>query len=86
MGSILEALQSLASKNSAFAMEDWRAIASEARAGSAPAQYIVATAFEGLGDFTQVRNWYKRSATQQYRPAVLRLAVLQSGSDNIVHC
>jgi hypothetical protein len=45
-------------------MEDWRAIASEARAGSAPAQYIVATAFEGLGDFTQVRNWYKRSASR----------------------
>jgi TPR repeat protein len=77
---ILDALQFLASKSSAFALEDWRAIASEALAGSAPAQYIVATAFEGLGDFTRARDWYKQSAAQQYRPAALRLAALQSGS------
>lgn len=79
-GLILDALQSLASRTPAFAMEDWRAIASEALAGSAPAQYIVATAFEGLGDFTQARDWYEQSAAQQYRPAVSRLAALQSGS------
>ena len=79
-GLILDALQFLASKTPAFVLEDWRAIASEALAGSAPAQYVVATAFEGLGDFTQARAWYERSATQQYRPAVSRLAALHSGS------
>ena len=79
-GLILDALQPLASQNPAFAMEDWKAIASEALAGSAPAQYIVATAFEGLGDLTQARDWYEQSAAQQYRPAVSKLAALQSGS------
>jgi TPR repeat protein len=77
---ILDALQFLASERTAFAIEDWHAIAAEALAGSAPAQYIVATAFEGLGDFTQARDWYEQSAAQQYRPAVSRLAALQSGS------
>jgi hypothetical protein len=79
-GLILDTLQFLASQNPAFVMEDWRAIASEALAGSAPAQYIVATAFEGLGDLTQARDWYGQSAAQQYHPAVSRLAALQSGS------
>jgi TPR repeat protein len=77
---ILDALQFLASKTPAFAIEDWRAIASEALAGSAPAQYIVATAFEGQGDISLARDWYERSAAQQYPPAVSRLAAIQSGS------
>jgi len=79
-GLVLDALCFLASKSPAFATEDWQAIASEALAGSAPAQYIVATAFEGLGDFTQARDWYEQSAARQYRPAVSRLATLQSGT------
>jgi len=77
---LLDGLQFLASKNPAFVMEEWQAIACQALVGCAPAQYIVATAFEGLGDFTQARNWYEQSAAQQYRPAILRLATLQSGS------
>ena len=79
-GLILDALQSYASKHPAFAIEDWWAIASEALAGSAPAQYIVATAFEGLGDFTQAREWYEQSAAQQYRHAISRIASLRPGS------
>ena len=79
-GLILDALQCLASNSPAFSIEDWRAIASEALSGSAPAQYIVATAFEERGDLTQARDWYERSAAQHYHPAVSRLAALQSGS------
>ena len=79
-GSILNTLQLLASKSPAFTSEDWRAVASAALAGSAPAQYIVATAFEALGDFTQARDWYKLASAQHYRPAVSKLAALQSGS------
>lgn len=77
---ILGALQFLASKTPAFVLEDWRAIASEALAGSAPAQYVVATAFEGLGDLPQARDWYERSAAQHYPPAVSRLTARHSGS------
>ncbi len=77
---ILDALQFLASKNPAFVMEEWQAIACQALAGSAPAQYIVATAFEGRGDFAQARDWYEQSAAQHYRPAILRLVTLHSDS------
>jgi TPR repeat protein len=79
-GLILDALRFMASKAPAFAIEDWKAIASEALAGCAPAQFIVATAFETCGDLTQARDWFERSAAQQYSPAVSRLEALRSGS------
>ena len=79
-GLILDALQFFSIKNPDFAIEDWQAIVSEALAGSAPAQYIVATAFEARGDFALARDWCERSAAQQYSPAVSKLAAFRSGS------
>jgi len=77
---LLDALQFLASNGSGFAIEDWQAIASDALAGFAPAQYLVAAAFESLGDFSQARDWFARSAAQQYRLALSRLVDLQFAS------
>jgi hypothetical protein len=77
---LLDALQFLSSNGSGFAIEDWKAIASDALAGSAPAQYLVAAAFERLGDFSQARDWFARSAAQQYSLALSRLVDLQSAS------
>jgi TPR repeat protein len=77
---LLDALQFLSSNGSGLAIEDWKAIASGALAGSAPAQYLVAAAFERLDDFSQARYWYARSAAQQYRLALSRLVALKSAS------
>jgi TPR repeat protein len=86
-GSILDAVQLLARDCPVFGAETWRVIASEAVVGSAPAQYIVAKAFEDLGDCTKAREWYERSAAKQYRPAISRLATLCSGSRRpALHC
>jgi TPR repeat protein len=51
-------------------LEIWNSIASEALAGSAPAQYIVATAFKELGNMTQAREWFELSAAQGHAPAL----------------
>ena len=77
---LLDALQFLSGNGSGFAIEDWKAIASDALAGSAPAQYLVAVAFERLGDFQKAYYWYARSAAQQYHLALSRLVALQPAS------
>jgi TPR repeat protein len=74
---LLDALQFLSSNGSGYAIEDWKAIAFDALAGSAPAQYLIAAAFERLGDFSQAGYWYARSAAQRFSPAVSRLVALQ---------
>ncbi len=63
-------LQSLAGENCSLTEADWEAIVSEALAGSAPAQFIVATAFERTGDTMRAEEWYVRAAEQGYLPAV----------------
>ena len=73
---MLDAFQFLSSNGSGLAIEDWKAIASDALAGSAPAQYLVAAAFERLGDFSQAAYWYARSAAQLFSPAISKLAAL----------
>ena len=70
----LSALQALAIENSSLEPEIWNSIASEALAGSAPAQYIVGTAFEGLGDMRQAREWLEPSAAQGYVPALIKVS------------
>lgn len=75
---VLAALQSLAGEDSALAEKDWQAIAAEALRGSAPAQYIVATGFEKLGDITQALAWYEKSAIQRYSPARAKLKKLKA--------
>jgi hypothetical protein len=77
---LIDALQFLSSNGSGLAIEDWKAIASDALAGSAPAQYLVAAAFERLGDFSQARDWYARSAAQLNSLALSRLVALQPAS------
>jgi hypothetical protein len=74
---LLDALQFLSSNGSGYAIEDWKAIAFDALAGSAPAQYLIAAAFERLGDFSQAGYWYARSAAQLFSPAMSRLVALQ---------
>lgn len=76
LSALLSALQSLAGKNSVLDQQDWRSIASEALTGSAPAQYIVATAFEKLGNFTEALAWYEKSAAQGHLPALSKLEKL----------
>ena len=73
---MLDAFQFLSNNGSGLAIEDWKAIASDALAGSAPAQYLVAAAFERLGDFSQAAYWYGRSAAQLFSPAMSKLAAL----------
>ena len=63
-----------------LAAQDWAAIAAEAVKGNAPAQYIVATSFEKQGDLNSAKEWYQRSAAQQYAPAAVKLAQLKRGS------
>lgn len=45
----------------------------EAEDGSAPAQFIVASAVERAGCFEDALEWYRLSARQGYRPAQERL-------------
>lgn len=45
----------------------------EAEDGSAPAQFIVASALEKSGGFDAALEWYRLSARQGYRPAQERL-------------
>ena len=76
---LLEVLKT-ASQSGALQSQDWAAIASEAVNGCAPAQYIVATAFEKQGNLSGAKEWYERSAAQQYPPAVSKLALLKRNS------
>jgi TPR repeat protein len=67
---VLSALQTLAIEHSSLEPDIWHSIASEAIAGSAPAQYIVAIALEDLGNMAQAREWFELSAAQGYAPAL----------------
>ena len=71
---VLAALQALAIRHSWLETEIWHSIAVEALAGIAPAQYIVATAFEELDNLRQAREWFELSAAQAYAPALAKLA------------
>jgi hypothetical protein len=70
---VLTALRALTAKGDLLGLQDWQSVADEAFAGSAPAQYIVATGFEELGNASQAREWYELSAAQGYLPALLKL-------------
>jgi len=71
---MLSALQSFAIEHSSLEPEIWHSIASEAIAGSAPAQYIVASAFEELGNITHAQEWLALSAAKGHAPALAKLA------------
>jgi TPR repeat protein len=71
---VLSALQTLAMEHSSLEPEIWHSIAIEALSGSAPAQYIVATALEELGNMRQAQEWFERSAAQGHAPALAKLA------------
>lgn len=77
---IVFALRNLMGNQSMLEGQECQAIADEAMAGSAPAQYIVATAFENLGDLDQANEWYRRSAEQQYAPAFSKLPAAANAS------
>lgn len=70
---VLAALRALMAKGDLFERQDWQSVSREALSGSAPAQYIVATGFEELGDDTQAEEWYQLSAAQGYLPAISKL-------------
>jgi TPR repeat protein len=71
---VLSALQVLAIEHGSLEPEIWNSIAGEALAGSAPAQYIVATAFENLSDMGQAQEWFELSAAQGHAPALVKLS------------
>ncbi len=70
---VLAALRALMAEGDLLERHDWRSVSREALSGSAPAQYIVATGFEELGDDTQAQEWYQLSAEQGYLPAISKL-------------
>jgi hypothetical protein len=70
---VLAALRALITEGDLLERHDWRSVSREALSGSAPAQYIVATGFEELGDDTQAQEWYQLSAAQGYLPAMSKL-------------
>jgi len=70
---VLSALQALTMEH-LLEPEIWQSIAAEALSGVAPAQYIVATAFEELGNMRQAREWFELSAAQGHAPALAKLA------------
>lgn len=53
-------------------------ILTEAEDGSAPAQFIVASALEKSCGSAEATQWYQLSARQGYRPALERLRRLDS--------
>jgi TPR repeat protein len=69
---VLSTLQALASEHGS--PEIWNSIAGEALAGSAPAQYIVATIFETLGNMRQAQEWFELSAAKGHAPALVKLS------------
>ncbi len=71
---VLSALQVLAIEHDSLEPEIWHSIAGEAFAGSAPAQYIVATIFENLGDMRQAQEWFELSAAKGHAPALVKLS------------
>ncbi len=71
---VLSILQALAIEHDSIEPEIWNSIAGEALAGSAPAQYIVATAFEERGDMRQAQEWFELSAAQGHNPALVKLS------------
>jgi TPR repeat protein len=71
---VLATLQSLAIEHGSLEPEVWHSIAGEALAGSAPAQYIVATIFENLGDMRQAQQWFELSAAKGHAPALVKLS------------
>lgn len=71
---VLAALQALAIEHSSLELEIWESIASEAFASSALAQYIVASAFEELGNMKQAQKWFELSAAQGHVPAIVKLS------------
>jgi TPR repeat protein len=73
-------IENLASKDCSLSAQDWQAIVCEALAGSAPAQYIVATAFEKSGDTLRADDWYLFSAKQGYYPAISKLRSIRGNS------
>jgi TPR repeat protein len=71
---VLSALQVLAIVHISLEPEIWHSIAVEALSGIAPAQYIVATAFEELGNMSKAREWFELAAAQGHTPALIKLA------------
>jgi len=71
---LLSTLRALAIEHDSLEPEIWHSIAGEALAGSAPAQYIVATAFENLGDMRQAQEWFQLSSVQGHSPALVKLS------------
>jgi TPR repeat protein len=71
---MLSALQALVVEHSLLEPEIWHSIAVAALSGIAPAQYIVATAFEELGNLKQASEWFELSAAQKHAPALVKLA------------
>ena len=71
---VLSALQAFAMEHNSLEPEIWHSISVEALSGIAPAQYIVAAAFEELGNMSQAREWFELSAAQGHAPAIAKLA------------
>jgi len=63
--------------NSLLSDADWAAVASEALAGSAPAQYIVGAAYEKIGDTPRAEQWLQHAASQGYPPAISELSSIR---------
>jgi TPR repeat protein len=57
---------------------DWTTITEEALDGYAPAQYLVAAAFEEQGNLAGAQEWYQRSAAQGCSAAAAKITQLKA--------
>lgn len=57
--------------------EDCQALAVAAVSGHAEAEFMVASVFEAAGESARAMEWYFRSASRDYVPAMLQLCALR---------
>ncbi len=57
--------------------EDCQALAVAAVSGHAEAEFMVASVFDAAGESARAMEWYYRSASRDYLPAMLQLFALR---------
>jgi TPR repeat protein len=53
--------------------EECAALADAALGGNPEAEFLVGSLFDAAGDRARAMDWYRRSASRDYRPAMLQL-------------
>ena len=57
--------------------EECQALAVAAVSGHAEAEFMVASVYDAAGEPARAREWYSRSASRDYLPAMLQLFALR---------